>query len=223
MVDRYPTDGVPFGRRGRGRPRTKPEGIAFKEGVIHDCLACLRRLHKFHPVHISNGEPPMLQRQYQMDPSGWSFEACLRVRPHDDLDHALAVGCRYADGGKEVARSVKKQQGQTAGVGPARGPAIPAAGVADRDPITDDIEFDADVGGAISAPGGGGLSPPQASGELSRRRNKRRGHPHPIPPNLQDLVDLTEDEEEDNDGFTDRFSPVIAREQRAARAREIFG
>lgn len=52
----YPIDCVPLGRRGRGRPRKNPEGIASKEGVIYDCPASMRRLHERHPAHIRNGE-----------------------------------------------------------------------------------------------------------------------------------------------------------------------
>ena len=62
----YPVDGVPLGRRGRGRPRKNPEGIGSKEGVIFDCPACMRRLHKRYPAHTRNGEPPLLCKHYQL-------------------------------------------------------------------------------------------------------------------------------------------------------------
>ena len=60
------------------------------------------------------------------------------IRPADDPEHALAQGCRFADGEKEAARPLKKQFGQQAGAGPSRDVAVPAVGVADGGPIADD-------------------------------------------------------------------------------------
>ena len=104
----YPIHGVLSSRHGRGRLRKNPEGIASKDGVIYDCPVCMRRLHEHHPN----------VRVYQHEPSKWSCETCLRVRPADGSDHALVDGCRLADGEKEVARRVTKQFGQQAKVGP---------------------------------------------------------------------------------------------------------
>ena len=165
----YPIGGVPLGRRGRGRPRKKSEGIVSKEGVIYDCPARMRRVHQLHPAHARNGEPPLFCKFYQLEPSGWSCEACFGVRPHDDPDRTLVSGCRCADGGNEVVRRVKKQFGQQAGAGFVRDFAIPAVGVADGDPITDDIDLDAEVGGVISALGGGAISALQGSVSGGRR------------------------------------------------------
>ena len=45
--------------RRRGRPRINPDGIADTvRGVIYDCFACIGRLHKRHPDHTRNDEPP---------------------------------------------------------------------------------------------------------------------------------------------------------------------
>ena len=49
---------------------------------------------------------------------------------------------------------MEKQPGEKAKAGPIRDPATPAAGVADGNPITDDIDLDVDVDGVVSAFGG---------------------------------------------------------------------
>lgn len=68
------------------------------------------------------------------------------VRPPDGPEHILIDRCRFDDGGVGVARRAKKQEGQGAGVGPGGGPAIPAAVVADGDPIIDDnLDLDRDI------------------------------------------------------------------------------
>lgn len=79
-----------------------------------------------------------MRKFYQHGPSTWSCEAFFAVRPAVDPEHVLGDGCRFVGGGVQVARGAKKQLGQRAGVGPRRGPAVPAVGVADGDPIVDD-------------------------------------------------------------------------------------
>ena len=69
------------------------------------------------------------------------------MKPRDHPEHTLTRGCRYAeDGGVVPSRRLKQQLGVRAGAGPARDPMIPAAGVADTRPVTDDdLELDIDV------------------------------------------------------------------------------
>ena len=50
-------------------------------------------------------------------------------------------------------RRRKKELGQKVQAVPCRDLAIPAAGIADGGPITDDVDLDLGVDGAISAPG----------------------------------------------------------------------
>ena len=94
---------------GRGRPRKNPLGIVSRQGVIFDCPACLRRLHKEHPAHTRNAEPPLLCKFYNVPPSNWSCDACLRVKPREHPGHTQERGCRYAEvGGLDVHRRRKK-------------------------------------------------------------------------------------------------------------------
>ena len=137
--------------------------------------------------------------------------------------------------------------GAKAKAGPCRDPAIPAAGIVDGGPISDDIALGADVGaiiapGAISAPDGvirtpGALSAPEdervvieeeALGTMRggdaravRKDEREIGGTHQHAQYLPDLVDLIEGEAE-NDGYIDRLSPITAREQRIAKARQVF-
>ena len=143
-----------------GGPRTNPDGIEDTNlGVLYDCLACLGRKHKHHPDHTRDGEPPQVCRHYNEEFGDWTCEACLRRRLIIDTKHTLIQGCRYEDGGVEIARWTKKQLGLQAVAGPVRDLATPAAGIADGDPITDDLTLDEDVGdegiGAVSAPNAG--------------------------------------------------------------------
>ena len=222
---------------GRGRPRKNPLGIVSADGVIYDCPACMQRLHKRHPAHTRNGEPPLLCKHYNIAPENWLCPACLAVKPRDDPAHAEDEGCRYGSGGVEVYRRVKKQFGVRAKAGPVRDPAIPAAGEADRDPIIDNLDLDADVG-AVSAPGVISTPVPdaiRAPDEVvteeetlgimrgdARAVTKEEGGDTPQDTNLPDLVDITGGEE-DNDGFIDRRSPITVREQRIAKARRVLG
>ena len=136
-----------FGAGPAGRKRKSPEGVVSKrDGVAYDCPARVQRKHKLHPAHTRNGAPPLLCRHYQLEPGKWSCEACLRTRPPEDSSHTLGEGCRFADGGLEKTRRAKKQQGERARAGPVRDPAIPAGGVADISPVTDDdLGLDLDV------------------------------------------------------------------------------
>ena len=115
----------------------------------------MRGLRKKHPDHIRNGEPPQLYRHYQEEDGDWTCEACLRVRLIIDPKHTLAEGCMFEDGGVEVARRATSQLGLRAAAGPARDLAIQAEGVADGDPIIDDLDLDMDVegeDGVVSTP-----------------------------------------------------------------------
>ena len=94
---------------GRGRPRKNPLGIVSAEGVIYDCPACMRRLHKRHLAHTRNGQPPLLCKHCNIAPETWLCPVCLGVKPRDDPAHAKDEGCRYGVGGVEVYRRVKKQ------------------------------------------------------------------------------------------------------------------
>ena len=121
----------------------------------------------------------------------------------------------------EVARRTAKQLGLRAVAGPTRDPAIPAAGVADGGPLTNDLELDVDVGdediGAISAPSAG------ARDQVFTKEERCEGTP-PTSTDLSDLIDLEEEEiDTTEDGWQDQSSPVTAREQRVARARRVFG
>lgn len=85
----------------------------------------------------------------------------MRVSPAGDPDHTLEDGCRFVGGGLEVARRVQEQLGQQAGAGPCRGLAIPAAGVADADPVTNDI-LDSDID--VASDGGRVVAEDEAPG-----------------------------------------------------------
>lgn len=123
----YPADVLAPGPRRRGRRRKNLEGIVSRRGVIYGCPACMGRLHKLHLAHARNGELPLFRKCYHYEPSRWSCEACLRVRPPHDPVHALTDGCGFVGGGVDVARRVKKQEGQRAGAGPCRDPTTFAA------------------------------------------------------------------------------------------------
>ena len=54
--DAWPVGAMgPAQRPRRGRPGKNPESIVSTGGVIYDCLACFRRLHKRHPAHTATG------------------------------------------------------------------------------------------------------------------------------------------------------------------------
>ena len=151
----------------------------------------MRRLHKAHIVHTRNSEPPLVCKFYSHSPEHWICPACLAVTFRHDPIHARDEGCRYGVGGQEVYRRIKKQFGVKAKAGPIRDPAIPAAGDVDINPVSDDVDLDADncairVPGAISAPDGvistpgaisapdGVLSTPGVIGPLKTRGSRRR-------------------------------------------------
>ena len=216
----YPADVMAPCRRRRGRLRKHLEGIVSRHGVTYGCPACMRRLHKLHPAHARNGEPPLLCKLYRHAPSKWSCEARLGVRPAGDPEHILIDGCGFAGGGVGVARRVEKQLGQRTGSGPRRDPATPAAGVADGDPIIyDNIELDRDI-----EPDSWVVIEDETHGVL-------RGDGHEVATqegkgcdtlqNVQDTIGLME-ETQDIDGLLDRLSPVTVRGQRVAKARRIL-
>ena len=109
--------------------------------VLHALADCISGTQ----TTLATVSPPELCRHYNISDEEWSCEACLRRRPTTDSKHTLEEGCRFADGGAEVQRRAKKQLGLKAAAGPCRDPAIPAAGVADGDPITDDLSLDREV------------------------------------------------------------------------------
>ena len=53
---------------GRGRFRENPFGIASEEGVIYDCPACMRRLHKYNLGPIRKFGPPSSCKFYNETP-----------------------------------------------------------------------------------------------------------------------------------------------------------
>ena len=177
----------------------------------------------------------MLCKHHKHQPEDWICPACINVKPREDPSHTRDDGCRYGPGGREVYRRIKKQFGVRAKVGSVRDPAIPAVGEADVMLITDDLDLDADVGGAIRA--FGALS---AFGEeevvredealgimrggvgVVAKEGRVVGDTHQNTNKLPDLVDLIEDEE-DHDVFNDRLSPITVRERRIAKARQVFG
>ena len=217
------------GERPRGRPR-KPTSGAVDEtfGVAHDCPACVARSHKLHPSHTRHDAPPLLCRCALHEPGKWSCEACRGTRPYHDSAHTLEEGCRFAVGGLEVARRAKKQVGQRAGAGPCRDPAIPASGVADGAPITDDLGLEPDVPavddeaapeeepfGILKGPGRA-VTKEEQGGDLEAPPDQNQEVSQPL-----DVVDL-ETEEEDIDGHEYGLSPINVRERRVARARRVL-
>ena len=156
----------------------------------------------------------------------------------EDPRHTLEDSCRYVYGEDEVYRRNKEELGQRTKAGPCRDPAIPAVGVADGNPIIDDLGLDIDVDDAISALGV--MTTPVddrvATGEETL--GIMRGgvfvvtkeeidtsediFPFQNPSELFDLVDLIEDAE-DHDGYSDRLALLIFREQRIANARRALG
>ena len=72
----------------------------------------MQRNHKFHPVHIRLGEPPLLCTHCKIELSKWTCAACLEARPPTDPDHILEDGGRFAGGGPEVVRRTKKDFGE---------------------------------------------------------------------------------------------------------------
>ena len=171
----YLVDVVGPSKRGRGKPKKTPEGIVSRLGIIYDCFACPRELRKKHSDHTRNGEPPLLCRYYQEEPRDWKCEMCLRLRPIIDPRHTLTERCRFEDGGVEVARRTKKQPGLQAGAKPVKDPTIQAAGVADGDPVTDDLHLDEDVevaDGAVSAQSA------SASGQIVTKEGRNESTPY---------------------------------------------
>ena len=70
----------------------------------------------------------------------------MRTRLAVDPSYILDEGCRFADGGPEVARRSKKEVAEHAKAGPCRDFATPAGGSAASAPITDDdLGLDVDV------------------------------------------------------------------------------
>ena len=144
------------------------------------------------------------------------------IRP----SHILEEGCRFEDGGCEVARRTKKQSGQRAGAGPCRNPAIQVSGAADGAPTTDDLDLDIDVQ-AIYDEGIPEEEPFGIFKGAGRSATKEENGGDIDPPPIQnqnsklDVVDL--EAEETKGGYEDRLSPIDVREQRVDRARRVLG
>ena len=119
--------------------------LSISDGVLYDCPARIAHRHKHHPAHTRNDAPPLLCTHYQHEPGKWTCEVCLRVRPETDFDHTLEDGCRFVDGGFEVARRRRNDFGEPAHAGFCKDFVIPVGGAADRVFVSDNIKSDIDV------------------------------------------------------------------------------
>lgn len=184
----------------------------------------MARRHKLHPSHARSGEPPLLRRKYQHEFGNWSCEACLRVRPANDPSHTYDEGCKSAGGGFEVAR----RRGKGSGEPPVRDPVVPVGGAADIKPIADDdsgldvnVSFVYDMAlqeeDALGILRGSGriVTNDEEGGDIAVHPSNQNKHPS------DDVINVIR-LEQDDDGYIDPVSPVSAREQRVAKARNTL-
>ena len=197
--------------RGRGRPRLYPREVIF------DCPACRSRRPAISTAHTRRQEPPELCKYWDIEPEQWSCEGCISNKSYDRPDHTGDPStCRMPD---------PRAYGQRRRSGPVRDPAIPAVGRAqDRNPVSDDLEFDRDPGAQGSGLGGGLPAQPLMGGAAALAAAPPGGGDAPRHDPL-DAIDAREEivEEADPeaeapaDDGADASAPGSARADRIAR------
>jgi hypothetical protein len=156
----------------RGRERKYPEGAEF------NCPGCRQRMNAAHPKHTRNSAPPLACRFSDVEPTVVTCPGCRNNRNYDDKSHTGdptncrmpgprvfdCPGCTKGAGWDHPSHTnhptkcrvaANKWGRRMTGGEPHRDPAIQAVGSEeDRNPLSTDMDLDADAG--VAAPSGAG-------------------------------------------------------------------